>query len=280
MNFLSYRLSFLKFQAIQKLFPNGTTVIFYHSVGHRNSDPLSLSISKSNFESQIKAFKKNLTIISPHQFYLSLKNKQPIPRSLLITFDDGYQDNLTTALPILKKHSIPALFFISTYYIKNKYQYWWEEYDSLSENKFFKKKFSLHSPKLKISGLHRPLTLSQLKKLSQSKYVYLGGHTHSHPQLSSLSFHRQLSEIKTNLNLLKKVSPKPLHFFAYPYGNFVDYNRSTLKIVSRYYPYAFTTMPFVANSNFPAHQLPRFSASNVTGNQMLKKIYLLNQWEK
>lgn len=38
-------------------------------------------------------------------------------RSLLVTFDDGYRNNLTEALPVLEKHEVPCLLFITTGFI-------------------------------------------------------------------------------------------------------------------------------------------------------------------
>jgi hypothetical protein len=46
--------------------------------------------------------------------------------SILITFDDGYDDNYKIAYPILKEHGIPATFFITTNFIDKKTPLWFE----------------------------------------------------------------------------------------------------------------------------------------------------------
>lgn len=52
---------------------------------------------------------------------------EPLPRNpILITFDDGYKDNFEVALPILKRHGVPAVFFIATYYIAHRRVFWWD----------------------------------------------------------------------------------------------------------------------------------------------------------
>jgi peptidoglycan/xylan/chitin deacetylase (PgdA/CDA1 family) len=50
-----------------------------------------------------------------------------LPRNPVhITFDDGYKDNFSTILPILKKHDAPATFFVATDYIENRRLFWWD----------------------------------------------------------------------------------------------------------------------------------------------------------
>jgi peptidoglycan/xylan/chitin deacetylase (PgdA/CDA1 family) len=44
----------------------------------------------------------------------------------LVTFDDGYRDNCETALPILRKHSVPAKFFIATGFLDTRRLPWWD----------------------------------------------------------------------------------------------------------------------------------------------------------
>jgi peptidoglycan/xylan/chitin deacetylase (PgdA/CDA1 family) len=44
----------------------------------------------------------------------------------LITFDDGYRDNFTTALPILRELGVPAAFFIPTGYLQAPRLPWWD----------------------------------------------------------------------------------------------------------------------------------------------------------
>jgi peptidoglycan/xylan/chitin deacetylase (PgdA/CDA1 family) len=48
------------------------------------------------------------------------------PNPLLITFDDGYLDNLRVAVPILKKYGARATFFIATTYISERRLFWWD----------------------------------------------------------------------------------------------------------------------------------------------------------
>lgn len=59
---------------------------------------------------------------------LSFVHGGSLPKNpLLFTFDDGYKDNRTTALPILQKHGAKATFFISTTYISDRRIFWWDK---------------------------------------------------------------------------------------------------------------------------------------------------------
>jgi len=45
---------------------------------------------------------------------------------LVITFGDGYADNIINALPLLERYQIPATIFISTLNINTKNEFWWD----------------------------------------------------------------------------------------------------------------------------------------------------------
>ena len=49
------------------------------------------------------------------------------PNPILVTFDDGYRDNFATALPILQRHGVRAVFFIATHYLTHRQMFWWDK---------------------------------------------------------------------------------------------------------------------------------------------------------
>lgn len=106
---------------------NSLTVLTYHKITETPDlhDPLKISVL--NFENQICYLKKYYTILSGDQLADILLNNKVYPENAcLITFDDGWLDNYTHALPILRKHGVPAVIFISTDYIGTKNSYWHE----------------------------------------------------------------------------------------------------------------------------------------------------------
>ncbi len=57
----------------------------------------------------------------------SIKDGSLPDRSVAITFDDGYSDNLTHALPVLESVSVPATIFVTTNYVDSDREPWWDE---------------------------------------------------------------------------------------------------------------------------------------------------------
>ena len=90
--------------------------IMYHGVVSNDSTYFSpRHIHKDNFERQLVYFKDNFDIISiPEAFYCVNNNIKLKRKTLTISFDDGFQNNLHTALPLLEKYNIKTSFFVSS----------------------------------------------------------------------------------------------------------------------------------------------------------------------
>lgn len=91
--------------------PQGLPILLYHRVGDDNSP---LSVSPKQFNRQMQFLKnRGYETINPN----GILNGKNFYKKILLTFDDGWLDNLTTAAPILKKFGFTATIFISTDYI-------------------------------------------------------------------------------------------------------------------------------------------------------------------
>jgi len=102
-------------------------VLLYHRIINLDVDSQLLAVTPENFESQLRYLEKNFNVISYEELVDALK-KDKLPRkSVCITFDDGYLDNLEVAKPLLEKHGLPSLFFIATGYIGKVREFWWDE---------------------------------------------------------------------------------------------------------------------------------------------------------
>jgi peptidoglycan/xylan/chitin deacetylase (PgdA/CDA1 family) len=96
-------------------------VLCYHRVTSRLSDMNALVVSPDNFRAQMAYLTRNFRIV---RFEDTWEHRgKP---AVAVTFDDGYADNLTEALPILREAGIPATFFISTGAIDSRNEFWWD----------------------------------------------------------------------------------------------------------------------------------------------------------
>lgn len=97
-------------------------VLLYHRVCNRKDDCWKLAVSPEEFELQMKYIKENYGVLRFEDDWSGIRKK-----SIVITFDDGYVDNLVYAVPILEKYGMPATIFISTDNIGSKNKFWWDE---------------------------------------------------------------------------------------------------------------------------------------------------------
>jgi len=83
-----------------------------------------LSCTRREFEREMAFVKRGFDVVS---FADLERGGVEADRPLIITFDDGYKDNYTLALPILEQQGLKATFFITTGYVDNRQPPWWDE---------------------------------------------------------------------------------------------------------------------------------------------------------
>jgi peptidoglycan/xylan/chitin deacetylase (PgdA/CDA1 family) len=116
-------------------------------------------------------------------------------RSVVITFDDGFENTFDQALPILETHAMPATFFLVSGQL-GKSSEWMG-----------------HSP----SPAHRLMDWSQAFELQRSGFE-LGSHTCSHPRLTDIDPVEARREIEVSKRELEDRLGCPIEAFAYPFG--------------------------------------------------------------
>ncbi|MCF7718977.1 polysaccharide deacetylase family protein [Aeromonas jandaei] len=120
---------------------------------------------------------------------------------LMITADDGYQDNLTRMQPLLEKYGYKAVVYVVT---GEGYNRWDVEHPT--------------NPDTSVPLMNG----EEIKALAASGHVEIGGHTLTHPRLSKLSPEQQAHEIQENKRQLEALLGQQLLSFAYPYGDIND----------------------------------------------------------
>jgi len=103
--------------------------MYHRVISDSSHDPFNLGMCVTD-----KAFEKQLIYLKKH--YKITKLSEVIngynsgiklqDNTLSLTFDDGYEDNLKIALPLLIKHNVPATIFISTGGLEKNRLFWWD----------------------------------------------------------------------------------------------------------------------------------------------------------
>jgi peptidoglycan/xylan/chitin deacetylase (PgdA/CDA1 family) len=106
------------------------TIVMYHRViVDPACDPfeLGMCVTRDRFEQQVRYLRDHFQVLAVSDVLGRCARGEPLPpRSLSITFDDGYLDNLTLALPVLQRHGLPFSVFVPTGGLAEGRMLWWD----------------------------------------------------------------------------------------------------------------------------------------------------------
>jgi len=174
---------------------DGLPVLMYHKIGKcpRGSKIKKLWVSENKFSKQMYYLKKHG--YNPVTF-ADIEKTNTIPeKAVIITFDDGYENNFKSAVPIMKKYAFKAVFFIVAQAV-NRDNFW--------HNPENEKRISM-------------VSIEQIKETAADGYEF-GSHTLTHPNLEKIDEMRMNTEIFESKNVLESMIKKSIISFAYPYG--------------------------------------------------------------
>jgi peptidoglycan/xylan/chitin deacetylase (PgdA/CDA1 family) len=102
-------------------------VFNYHRIGgvDRSYDAGIWDASPAAFEQQVRLLEREFDVIGPVDLEAAVRGGGG--RYVMLTFDDGYRDNFTEALPVLRAHGLPATFFVTTRFLDTRRIAWWDE---------------------------------------------------------------------------------------------------------------------------------------------------------
>lgn len=259
-------------------FQSGKLMVFnFHRI--RNDDPKTIyefdeevfGPTASEFKAQMLWLKKNTNIVSEAQLLAALNHGAPLPpRSTMVTFDDGYIDNYTLALPVLKELKIPAIYYIPTESIDERKLGWWDQIAYVVK-RTQKQKIRLFGEDIAIQpsrdcarakiilrmklkdasenvnllnelseacevalpdfeACSRELMTWDQVKETLSSGITIGSHTHTQRVLSTLSIEDQKKELLDSKTRLEKELSVPMRTLAYPVGGYEHFNLETQEI--------------------------------------------------
>jgi len=206
-------------------------ILMYHSVSPDALSDNRLAISIETFERQMHFLKNNHYNVLPLDSVANLiKEKKKIPpKTVVITFDDGYKDNYTYALPVLKKYSLPAIIFVIINEVGRSDRLSWDE----------------------------------IKTMQDSGIINFGSHALGPEPLINIQSEEQLrKEIFDSKKILEEKLGRRITVFSYPGGMFN--NKIRQLVIGAGYKFAVVTNPGkkIANDDLLALKRLRISSNS------------------
>lgn len=217
-------------------------ILMYHYIrtatNFRDPVGIDLSVPADAFEEQMKYIvSTGYETVTLDDLVATWKGEKVLPKKpIILTFDDGYDDFYSTALPILKKYNLKATVYVITGFIDKPHY----------------------------------LTSEQLKELDQSPLITIAAHTMHHPNLKMLTGSKLTDEILGSKTWLEKFTGHPILHFAYPSG---QYNKQTIKaITDAGYATVVTTLPGEIHASSSPFTITRVRIHGAITLQAFKKL--------
>ncbi len=176
------------------------TVLTYHLIYDEPfTQYTNLFVRTADFEDQLRAMTD-----AGYTFLFADSFGGCATKSVILTFDDGYEDNYTNMFPLLKKYGARATVFMIT-------------------------------DKIDMPGY---LTSDQIREMADSGLVRFGSHTVSHSDLRSLGGDRLRRELSDSKQIIENLTEQEVRCVCYPAGG---YSAAALAEAANYYSFGFTT---------------------------------------
>ncbi len=166
-------------------------VLMYHRVDARLSSDDSITV---HLTVMAPAFEAQLRFLSGHGYrsatlddlWTALVRHVPVsPRRVVLTFDDGYEDNYTVAFPLLRHYGFTATFFVVTSTV----------------------------------GTRGHLTVAQIQEMARAGMT-IESHGVHHVDFSRLSLRAARTQLIRSRQMIQAWTGHPVTFFAYPVGRY------------------------------------------------------------
>lgn len=293
---------FLK-QGLRLFSPGGRfgklQILLYHRVLAEPDSLCPWEVDKKQFEGQMQILSRYYQVLSLSDAMAKLYEGRLPAQAVCISFDDGYEDNVSIAMPILLKYGLSATFFIATGFlhgdlmwndkvIESFRQYNQDVLDltDLGLRSYFTQTIEQKSQAIqrvlnqikhkapterdsivqeiiiKSKASFKPFMMNAKDVLSlHNAGMEIGAHTVTHPILKNLEPNAAKSEIAQSKKTLENILQKKVRYFAYPNGYpGRDYDAKHSQMLRHLgFDYGFSTWWGAADPLMDPYQLPRFT---------------------
>jgi peptidoglycan/xylan/chitin deacetylase (PgdA/CDA1 family) len=216
-------------------------VLMYHKVNDLPNNRMSMPTSL--FDEQMAQLREmGYAVVDLDAVLAHYLDGTPLPQgAVMITFDDGYRDNLVNAAPVLRKHGYPAVQFVPIAYVG--------EVRPLP-----------HERHLAAHGVHNPtVDWDELRELEEYG-VRIESHGISHKPLAELEIDEAAREIAISKLKLEERLERPVRAFSYVKGSEADYKPVHPSLVKQAgYDIAFTAVSGANSPRSDPLQLRRYN---------------------
>ncbi len=168
----------------------GYVILCYHSIGVKQEYRYTTMVE--NFEEQLAYLRKFFKLVTLKEIVEKVKSGDAFSGiEVAVTFDDGFRDNHTHALPLLTKYHVPATIFINT---------------AMAQ-----------------TGYRTFLNWEQIRAMAEHPLVSFESHGCTHSPLTALEREDVLHEMMFSKKELESRTHKPVDIFSYPFGIFNEH---------------------------------------------------------
>lgn len=192
-------------------------ILVYHEIKKRRyrklEDPLRLIVPGKLFSQHMEFLKKNnWQVITFSQMLDMFGAMQPLnPKTIVLSFDDGFEGVYSYALPVLMQYSYPATIFLTVDFIDKK----------IKSSHFCGYPYTL-----------QPLSWSQVREMSSKDFSF-GSHSLTHPRLINLEDKGEelTRELLYSKKRIQQVINRDINYFAIPYGDERTFNEEVVEAI-------------------------------------------------
>jgi peptidoglycan/xylan/chitin deacetylase (PgdA/CDA1 family) len=178
---------------------------------HRVSDAVpedGLTVGTARFRRMCALLRHRFHVVPLGEVFRILRERLPIPpRTVAITFDDCYRDNLIAAR-ILAETQLPACFFLPTDFVGTDHVFPWDQALPRLPN----------------------LTWDDVRELARMGFE-IGSHTVTHANFGTISVEQARRELAVSRTVLEEHLRQPVRWFAYPYGGVNNFRPELLPLL-------------------------------------------------